>query len=104
MGIAAVTGLIFVMPVVGNLWWLATGTGFFIPEESSIFSFRVTKENDGSGEWWLYGEDHERLYALHPTDPVYLSVLKQERARCANFNATDQSTWCSPEQHPTPGR
>src|SRR3569833_2793289 len=62
-------------PAASNLWSLATARGCFIPRESSIWSFRVTKENNGSGEWWLYGMDGTHFFALHPTDAVFLSVL-----------------------------
>ena len=51
-----------------NLWNLLTGRGYFIPKESNMFIFKVTKENDGSGEWWLYGEDKNYYYGLNTMD------------------------------------
>jgi hypothetical protein len=54
--LTGVAGIAIGTPAVFNLWSLATGRGFFVPTESSVFSFRVTKMNEGSGEWWLYGE------------------------------------------------
>ena len=78
--------------ILGNLWSLTTGTGFFIPAESSMFTFRVSKENDGSGEWWLYGEDGSYYYC-NLTDP-YLAYPKSKAATCPNFNPVEVSTWC----------
>jgi hypothetical protein len=89
-------------PLGANLWSLATGQGFFIPKESSLFSFKVTKMNEGSGEWWLYGRDDERLFAGHPSEPVYLSAALASQINCASFKADDFTTWCSSEQHPVP--
>jgi hypothetical protein len=90
-------------PVEANLWSLATGRGFFIPAESSVFSFRVTKMNEGSGEWWLYGEDNQNLFALHPSEPVYVSAVREVQSRCSGFDASDFSTWCSSTKHSVPG-
>jgi hypothetical protein len=89
-------------PLGANLWSFATGQGFFIPDESSVFSFRVTKMNEGSGEWWLYGRDDEHLFALHPSEPTYLSAALASQAACASFKADDFTSWCSSEQHPVP--
>ncbi|HAK61594.1 MAG TPA: hypothetical protein DCO77_14665 [Nitrospiraceae bacterium] len=52
------------MPVLENGWHLLTGRGYKIPAESSIFSFKPTVMNSGSGEWWLYGEDSTHYYYL----------------------------------------
>lgn len=89
-------------PLGANLWSLATGQGFFIPEESSVFSFRVTKMNEGSGEWWLNGRDDEQLFALHPSEPVYFSAAFAAQTGCPSFKENDFTTWCSSEQHPVP--
>lgn len=89
----------FGTPVIGNLWSLTTGRGFFIPKESSIFTFNVTKENDGSGEWWLYGEDNNNFYALHEKDPVYLVFSRADIGKCKGFHAKKQDTWCKDMIH-----
>ncbi len=89
-------------PTLGNLWSLATGRGFFVPVESSVFTFRVTEENHGSGEWWLYGEDRRTFFALHPKEAVYLVQSRSEALACNGFAPLDQSTWCSPKTVPTP--
>jgi|SRR5688572_12118068 hypothetical protein len=83
-------------PAVSNVWLLVTGRGFFIPAESSVFSFRATKMNDGSGEWWLYGEDRQHLFALHPTEPAYIFASKAVQSQCSRFDPLERKTWCSP--------
>ena len=32
-------------------------SSFYIPAESNILSFRVLRQNSGSGDWWLYVVD-----------------------------------------------
>lgn len=91
-------------PLGANLWSLATGQGFFIPEQSSVFSFRVIKMNEGSGEWWLSGQDDEHLFALHPSEPVYVSAALAAQTECPGFKAEDFTTWCSSERHSVPQR
>jgi hypothetical protein len=89
-------------PLGSNLWSLATGRGFFIPAESSVFSFRATKMNEGSGEWWLYGRDDERLFALHPSEPIYVSAHLAFQVHCQAFDAENFETWCSSERRKAP--
>ena len=84
----------YTTPTLDNLWSLVTGAGFFIPAESSVFTFRVTQENDGSGEWWLYGEDGKHFFALHSEEPVYLVFPRGDLALCPAFVPLDQRTWC----------
>jgi len=93
----------FATPAWVNLWSVVTGRGFFIPSESSMFTFRVTKENEGSGEGWLYGEDRGNFYALHEDEPVYLVFPRQAVQRCAGFQELDYRTWCSPQARRVPG-
>ena len=76
-GLALIT---IATPLGANAWSLATGQGFFIPEESSVFSFRVMRMNEGSGEWWLYGRDDEYLFAMHPSELTYLSAATEAHA------------------------
>ena len=78
----------------GNLWQLITGRGFFIPDESNIFIFRVTKHNEGSGEWWLYGEDNKYFYGLNTDENngnKYYKIVKENDI--INFNRFDYKTW-----------
>jgi hypothetical protein len=93
----------FATPAWVNVWSVITGRGFFIPAESSMFTFRVTKENGGSGEWWLYGEDGRAFYALHEKEPVYLVFPRGAAKGCAGFQVLDYHTWCTPQTRPVPG-
>lgn len=88
--------VLFATPAFGNLWCLITGRGFFIPAESSLFTFKVTQENPGSGEWWLYGEDRRYFYALHEKESVYLIFPRAAIQRCPGFRPLNYDTWCSP--------
>lgn len=78
----------------GNLWNLVTGRGYFIPEESNMFTFNVTEWNDGSGEWWLYGEDKKSCYALN-TEPDYTpKYFRMEKGKEGEgFDKFDFRTW-----------
>jgi hypothetical protein len=76
----------------GNLWCKLTGLGFFIPKESNMFIFEVTKWNDGSGEWWLYGEDKNYYYGLNNIDELEYYIMKKGNED-KNFNKFDYKTW-----------
>jgi hypothetical protein len=89
-------------PTLGNAWALATARGFFIPVESSLFTFRVTMENSGSGEWWIYGEDGKSYFALSSIEPRYFVQTKSDAAKCDGFLPQDSATWCSPTAVDTP--
>ncbi|HEV8582536.1 MAG TPA: hypothetical protein VGX68_26010 [Thermoanaerobaculia bacterium] len=94
--------ILFATPAFGNLWDLITGRGFFIPAESSLFTFKVTKDNPGSGEWWLYGEDRRYFYALHEREPFYLVFPRAAVERCPGFEPLNYHTWCSPMERRVP--
>jgi len=82
----------------GNLWCKLTWLGYFIPKESNMFIFNVTKENEGSGEWWLYGEDKNYYYGLDGEDnyePKYYKMKKGNEDE--NFNKFDYKTWNNKE-------
>jgi hypothetical protein len=104
LSLVALAVLVFAAstPTLGNVWSLATARGFFIPKESSLFTFRVTEENHGSGEWWLYGEDGQNFFALHSREPSYFVQTTGEAAKCSGFSPRNQRTWCSPRAVPTP--
>jgi len=83
----------FISPAGANFWYLLTGNGYIIPDESSVFSFNVTKMNDGSGEWWLYGYDEEFYY--HYTGEIDNPYIKISTVvSCVDFNPSDVETWC----------
>ena len=81
-------------PLVGNLYWLVAGGGYFIPRESSVLTFRVLVPNYGSGEWWLQGEDWRQFYAIHDKEPVYFVFPKRALGQCPRFSPGDLTTWC----------
>jgi hypothetical protein len=99
LAVGALVGLMF-SNFGTNLWGVITGRGFMIPAESSIFSFKVTVMNEGSGEWWLYGEDRDAFYAFTgAADRPYVRMTRAAAAKCAGFQPHELSTWC---QSPPP--
>jgi hypothetical protein len=72
-----------------NLWCLLTENGYFIPQESNIFSFDATEMNSGSGGWWIYGEDKKYYYALYQLG--YIKLLKGNEPD--NFDRFNYHTW-----------
>ena len=86
--------IILFTEVVDNSWFLLTDNVYFIPAESNIFIFKVTQMNDGSGDWWLYGEDNKYYYGLNIDegyDPKYYKLDKGKET--ANFDKFDYNTW-----------
>ena len=83
-----------VSPLFGNLWLLATGVAWHVPVESSVFTFSETRANEGSGEWWLAGEDGRNFYAQRSPGDGYVVLSREAAARCAGFDRFDASTWC----------
>lgn len=80
---------------VGNSFSKLHRNGYFIPKESSIYKFRETKANQGSGEYWLYGEDDTFYFALEKCDTLDYSFFKKEDVKnCPNFDPHDIKTWC----------
>jgi hypothetical protein len=89
--IIAVLLIMFCTELLPNIYSLIVNRGYFIPEESSIFTFRATLDNPGSGEWWIYGEDNKNCYyaAVEP----YAVISKNNH--CPGFNKLDYRTWCT---------
>lgn len=85
---------LFVTPLMGNLWCLLTGRGYIIPKESSLFTFKPLVMNEGSGEWWLYGEDNKNYYHFTGENvKPYQKISKNEANQCPGFVVTDYKTW-----------
>ncbi|MFD2586009.1 hypothetical protein ACFSQJ_03660 [Croceitalea marina] len=78
-----------------NAWRLLTGNGYDIPVESSIFEFKVTQMNTGSGDYWLYGEDNENYYTkMENRDNVpYKAISKNVASTIQSFKSLDYTTW-----------
>lgn len=88
--------IVFVTPLMENLWCLLTGRGYIIPKESSVFTFKPIVMNEGSGEWWLYGEDNKNYYYFTgEDDKPYQKISKNEANQCPGFVVTDYKTWNS---------
>ncbi len=82
-------------PVGVNLWFLAIDPVYMIPRESSIFVFKPTVMNAGSGDWWIYGEDGNNFYHFTGESPSsYLSYPRKLAAQCTGFQPTNHDTWC----------
>jgi len=77
--------------VFSNLWLILMGNGcYIIPQESNIFIFSPTKMNDGSGDWWLYGEDNEYYYSFE-SHGYYIKLQKGKEPK--NFDKFNCETW-----------
>ena len=82
-------------PVGVNLWFLAIDPAYVIPKESSIFVFKPTVMNPGSGDWWIYGEDKNNFYHFTGESPFpYVSCSRKLAAQCTGFQPTNHETWC----------
>lgn len=89
--VGLVAGVLASGQVVSNAFSMLTSKSFYIPNESSVMTFRVTLPNPGSGEWWLYGEDDTNYYALSDDDHYTYLVLPKDAA--AKIDPLDKSTW-----------
>lgn len=68
----------------------------FIPSESSTFSFKPYEINQGSSNYWIYGEDGKNYYyfSYEPAAP-YVFIRKSNA--CPSFDRLDHATWCAAE-------
>lgn len=81
--------------ILGNVFSLIIEKEYFIPEQSSIFTFTETVGNDGSTDVWRYGEDYSNYYFnLSTFDNDVLFFSKKNINNCPGFNPKDISTWC----------
>ncbi|MCZ8216331.1 MAG: hypothetical protein O9262_08845 [Cyclobacteriaceae bacterium] len=102
-GVKLVIGLLILLIVIlssltnvfSNVWHVMTAQGFIIPKESSVFSFTVTKVNEGSGEWWLYAEDEYYYYTMEQTgtSSSYLKIAKETTEQLEHFDKHNYKTW-----------
>jgi hypothetical protein len=89
-------GVSMISDVFSNVWCLLTARGFVIPKESSILTFRANLMNQGSGEWWVYGEDGNFFYYFTGEGKTpYLKFSKSETTKCSAFDPLNVETWCS---------
>lgn len=93
IGILLLLGLL--TPILGNAWGMLIERGYRIPDESSIFRFETTKMNEGSGDYWLYGEDDTYYYSIvgSDSDQPYTKIKKTKAEQIPDFNKTNIETW-----------
>lgn len=78
--------------LVPNVFLILTEPAFYIPSESSLFSFRVLHLNPGSGDWWLYGSDGSHYYAQSDAQLRAYLVIEKD-CLPAGFKPLDKDTW-----------
>ena len=85
-----------------NQFELLLSRGYIIPAESSVCSFRVVVDNEGSGEFWLYGADEVNVYAQGEGTPrsTYFKMRISEGNACPQFSMHDHRTWCAKQEVP----
>ena len=79
----------FITPIGTNLWYVTSAREYLIPQSSSIFKFEPTKMNQGSGEWWIYGEDSSFFY-FHEG----IAFDKHYADDCAGLDRHNVESWC----------
>ena len=68
-----------------NLWGKITDNNYIIPDESSLLKFQATKMNQGSGDWWLYGEDENYYFSTETDTAPYIKIAKKKHHFYAFF-------------------
>lgn len=77
--------------LMGNLYSVLIEKEYHIPDESSVFSFEATKMNEGSGDYWLYGEDENYFYAI--TENGYTKISRTQSEKIPHFDKLNNKTW-----------
>lgn len=85
----------FSTELFSNLWGVVTDSAYVIPKESSIFTFKVTKSNSGSGDYWLYGKDKNYFYSQmkSESDVSYIKISVKEAKDKSEFDETNYKSW-----------
>ena len=97
--VAASALLLVGTPLLLNTWMLLIGNGYEIPRESSMLTFHPTEMNQGSGDWWIYGEDFRNYYYMRDEGEDSYVVFPKEKAKhCAGFEPLQRGTWCLQSQ------
>ncbi len=81
--------------LTSNPWNILTGNGYLIPKESSLFSFKATKMNTGSGDYWLYGKDNTFFYStmINGINEPYIRISKEKANLKEGFDPFNYKTW-----------
>ncbi|MDR2947258.1 MAG: hypothetical protein LBV79_11015 [Candidatus Adiutrix sp.] len=80
-----------------NLFVVALEPYYYIPDQSSIFTFRPTMSGGGSEPLWIYGEDKIYYYYNDTFNDITGSPIafpKNETASCPGFDPKEIYTWC----------
>lgn len=86
--------LAWLTPLFSNALMLLMDRDNFIPEESSIWTFEPTLINQGSANYWLYGEDQQHyFYFSYAAEGPYQVIARNNR--CESFDKHDYRTWCA---------
>lgn len=82
--------------LVLNLWHLLIEPAYIIPAESSVFMFKPTVMNSGSGDWWIYGKDKNNYYYFTGSDRSPYDIISKDNIKeCPSFDPKDHGTWCN---------
>lgn len=91
--IVGTTAICLATPLASNAAMLLMDRSNFIPAQSSIFSFEPYVINEGSSNYWLYGQDRNYYYHFtYRADAPYLYITRKNA--CAGFDRADVRTWC----------
>lgn len=78
-----------------NCWMLLIEPNYIIPKESNIFQFNVNQMNEGSGDWWIYGQDNKNYYYYIGHDSLpYITFSNGAAQICSGFDKLNVNTWC----------
>ena len=78
-----------------NCWMLLIEPNYIIPNESNIFQFDVNQMNEGSGDWWIYGQDNKNYYYYIGHDSLpYITFSNGAAQICRGFDKLNVNTWC----------
>ena len=78
-----------------NCWMLLIEPNYIIPKESNIFQFDVNQMNEGSGDWWIYGQDNKNYYFFYGLESLpYITFSKNDVRACSDFDKLNINTWC----------
>ncbi|OBB48327.1 hypothetical protein [Mycobacterium sp. 852002-51961_SCH5331710] len=92
---AAGVVVIAATPIASNAWFAVTEPAYVIPAESSPWRFTPIQMNDGSGDWWVYGQDDRNYYYFTGSgEPPYVVFPKAQATDCRGFRRDDHRTWC----------
>lgn len=80
---------------LSNFWMILKDPNNIIPKESNIFQFEVNQMNEGSGDWWIYGQDNKNYYFFYGLESLpYITFSKNDARACSDFDKLNINTWC----------